>query len=337
MTILNKEFVAVALAALAVTCAAPASAAPKDAACADRMYAVNSYSNNLSVVDTASNRVVDTVPVGKSPAWAIFTPDDKQLYVANNGEASLSVVDVATNRVVRQIATAGQPIGLAFTPDFTRLAVSFTTGTIQIIDVASGRAGAPIAVGLDPEIIGITPDGKYIYAVSAEQGVYKIDIAEGRVVATIPVARPHGELLPYPYNLLISPDGRRVYVANVFGGFVSVIDTATDKVVGTFDAPGVVGMQLNKDHTSMYVTNYWRASVDEYSVDSGRLLRSSGPTGIDLPSHLMLGRDGRYLYFGQSFGPKLQVFDTAAWKPVTTLDVGLGPNDVVVCDSASPR
>jgi len=328
----------IVLAVLSLTIASPAGARPASrAACADRLYAVNSYSDSVSVIDTNANEVIATVPVGKSPAWVILTPDNKQLYVANNAGASVSVIDVTTNTVVKTIPTAAGPIGIVFTPDGTKLVISFITGSIQIMTVATGEMTPPLTVGFDPEQIRITPDGKYVYAASTIQGIYKIDVEHATIAAMIPIKDPSGWFLPFPYNLLISPDGSRVYVANTFGGFIAVIDTRTDAVVKTFAAPGAVGLQLSRDHTRLYVTNFWSASVEEYSVFSGRRLRTSGATGIDLPSHLMASADGRYLYFGQSFDKKLLVFDARAWKPVTTLEVGIGPNSVLVCDSASPR
>ena len=42
-----------------------------------------SSSNTVSVIDTASNTVVTTVPVGTSPHGVAVTPDGKHVYVAN--------------------------------------------------------------------------------------------------------------------------------------------------------------------------------------------------------------------------------------------------------------
>ncbi|MCI0597968.1 MAG: beta-propeller fold lactonase family protein [Beijerinckiaceae bacterium] len=57
--------------------ARPAEAAPF-------VYVTNRIANSVSVIDTATNRVVATVPLaGKGPSWAAVTPDGKFVYVSN--------------------------------------------------------------------------------------------------------------------------------------------------------------------------------------------------------------------------------------------------------------
>jgi len=330
--------VAVVVVGVSLALASPAGASRTGrSACRDRIYTVDSYSDQVSVIDADDNAVITTIPVGKAPAWAVFTPDNKQLWVANNQAASLSVIDVATNTVVRTVPTDDGPIGIAFTPDGTKLVLSYIGGSMQIFDVATGTASPVIPVGFDPEQIRITPDGRYVYAASTVQGIYKVDIEHAKVVEVIPIKDPSGWFLPFPYNLLISRDGSRVYVANTFGGFIAVIDTRTDIVIKTFSAPGAVGLQLSGDQRRLYVTNFWSSGIDEFDVRTGAKVRASGPTGIDLPSHLGASPDGTRLYFGQSFDTKLLVFDAVRWKPITTIQVGVGPNSVAICNSSSPR
>ena len=45
-------------------------------------YVTNSHSNTVSVIDTASNTVVATVPVGNGPIAVAITPDGKHEYSA---------------------------------------------------------------------------------------------------------------------------------------------------------------------------------------------------------------------------------------------------------------
>jgi len=77
-----------------------------------------------------------------------------------------------------------------------------------------------------------TPDSQFVYL--ADQGyyldqpegnsVYKIDIAQKKVVKQIKVGRA-------PHGVVISREGRFVYVTNILGDDVSVIDTRTDKEI----------------------------------------------------------------------------------------------------------
>src|SRR5262244_2845507 len=54
-------------------------------------YVTNSASNTVSVIDTATNTVVATVPVGSVPLGVAITPDGTRAYVANPGSGTVSV------------------------------------------------------------------------------------------------------------------------------------------------------------------------------------------------------------------------------------------------------
>jgi YVTN family beta-propeller protein len=67
------------------------------------------------VIDTGTNTVVATIPVGDLVGVAI-TPDGTRTYVANLGSNTVSVIDTATNTVVATIAVGLFPLGVAITP-----------------------------------------------------------------------------------------------------------------------------------------------------------------------------------------------------------------------------
>lgn len=338
VSVTRKAAVGAGLAALALTVCGPVAAQAKaPTGCAGRLYAVNSYGNTVSVINTNTNTVLSTIPVGKAPAWAVISPDQKLVYVVSTDVASISEISTATNKVVRVLHTDPMSVGVAFTPDGKKLVVSYITGKVRILTVATGQFSAPIRVGLDPEQIRISPDGKYVYAASTLQGIYKVDIAAEKVVDVIPTKAFGEGALPFTYNLIISRDGGTIYVANIFANAIAVIDTRTDAVIRTWKAQGPVGLQLSLDGKSLFVSNFWAASLDEYDIATGTLVRSTGRTAIRLPSHVAESADGKLLYVGQSFNSKLMVVNAASMKPVKTLTVGLGPNSLAVCNSASPR
>lgn len=83
-----------------------------------------------------------------------------------------------------------------------------------------------IDVGPKARDIAITPDGRRAY-VSTDDGVAVLDPATDTVITTIPG--------PASAVLAVSPDSSRAYIAGTDtagGAIVSVVDTATDGVVG---------------------------------------------------------------------------------------------------------
>ena len=67
---------------------------------------------NVSVIDTATNQVVATVPVGQRPWNMALTPDGKKLYVANGRSNSVTVIDTASRSKLRDIAVGKLPWGV---------------------------------------------------------------------------------------------------------------------------------------------------------------------------------------------------------------------------------
>jgi YVTN family beta-propeller protein len=116
-------------------------------------------------------------------------------------------------------------------------------GTVSVIDTRKKKVTATIAVGTDPVGVAVTPDGRKVYVSNMRSdSVSVIETKNNKVIATIPVARPAG--------VAVTSDGRKVYVAGggvtVVPGTVSVIDTATNKVIGSPIPVGDVPIAFGK-------------------------------------------------------------------------------------------
>ena len=73
-------------------------------------------SNNVAVIDVATNNTVATIQVGSLPDAVAITPDGKHAYVANISSDNISVIDTTTNNVVATIPVGTRPVGVAVTP-----------------------------------------------------------------------------------------------------------------------------------------------------------------------------------------------------------------------------
>ena len=70
----------------------------------------------MSAIDTASNTVMATVPVGHNPVGVAVTPDGQTAYVTNFGDNTVSEIDTASNTVAATIPVGNLPEGVAVTP-----------------------------------------------------------------------------------------------------------------------------------------------------------------------------------------------------------------------------
>jgi YVTN family beta-propeller protein len=74
-----------------------------------KVYVTNEVSSNVSVISSATNTVISTIPVGTGPIGLAVMPDGSKVYVANRGAGSVSVINTATNTVTATVAVGANP------------------------------------------------------------------------------------------------------------------------------------------------------------------------------------------------------------------------------------
>jgi YVTN family beta-propeller protein len=108
----------------------------------------NINSNTVFVIDTATNTVIATIPVGLFPVGVAITPDGTRAYVTNQ-DHTISVVNTATNSVIATIPTSFLVTYIAFTSDGTRAYVTSEQGfdsEVIVIDTATNSIITTIPV-----------------------------------------------------------------------------------------------------------------------------------------------------------------------------------------------
>ncbi|MDQ3851738.1 MAG: DUF192 domain-containing protein [Thermoproteota archaeon] len=111
------------------------------------LFAINSESNTLSVINSYEHEVIKTIPVGNSPRYVALNPDETLAYVTNMDSNRVSIVDA--DKVVNEIPVGNGPYGIAFSADGGDLAyVSNTKGNdISVINTTSSNVTATISAG----------------------------------------------------------------------------------------------------------------------------------------------------------------------------------------------
>ena len=155
-----------------------------------KAYVTNYGSNTVSVINTATNTVVGTVPVGSSPWGVTFAAGGARAYVNNSGANNVSVINVATNTVVGTIPVGAQPRALVASPDGSKVYVSNTDDfAVHVINTATNTVVARIP-STTGTLIEIAVSGNRIYASSMAANFVVIDVPSESTIANIPTAGP---------------------------------------------------------------------------------------------------------------------------------------------------
>lgn len=110
-------------------------------------FITNCGSNDVSVIDTASERVVATIPVGACPYGVAVSPGGAHAYVTNRDDDSLSVIDATAFRETTRIAVGTHPIGVAVDPSGRRVYVANRrSDSISVVDTAARAVVATVSV-----------------------------------------------------------------------------------------------------------------------------------------------------------------------------------------------
>ncbi|WP_269850466.1 YncE family protein [Methanosarcina horonobensis] len=152
----------------------------------------NRYSNNVSVIDTATNTVTETVKVGLGPCGITVNQEGTKLYVTNCESNTISVIDTSSNTVTATVPVEKWPMGVTIIPDGTKVYVANErSNNVSVIDTATKTVIGTVKVGRSPYGIAVTPDGTKVYVANCGNDnnlgktVSIIDTTTDKVTATV--------------------------------------------------------------------------------------------------------------------------------------------------------
>jgi 40-residue YVTN family beta-propeller repeat len=248
----------------------------------------NSGGNTISVIDTTTDEVINTVSVGPNPNGMAINEGGSKVYAANSGTDSdpgntVSAIEIQTDQGGDASFNVVATIPVTETAEASPTALGIArsnvyVASVYVIDVIDMETDTLIDTDpADPDIdpihtgkpgptrVAITSDGSKAYVVnSGMDTVSVIDIESDELIATVEVGST-------PVDMEISPDGSMVYVANSGlqrpgGDTVSVIDTSDDQVIATVELECVdfameevectpTDIEITQDGSKAYVAN----------------------------------------------------------------------------------
>lgn len=216
-----------------------------------RLYVANKGSGTVSVVDTTTYGVIDTIAVGSQPmALAVGTG---KVYVANQGSNTVSVIDTAT-LAVTSVGVGAQPTALAVGAGNTLYVANQGSSTLSTIDTVTNTLSPnTIGVGPAPSSVAVSADGSVAYVANANDTVSVINTTTSALVSTVRFDTD----ATGAHAVTVAPNGA-VYVVDATDRTVRVlvppsqIATSVTKI-GTVGVSGVGSTLLSNDGTRALV------------------------------------------------------------------------------------
>jgi YVTN family beta-propeller protein len=331
----------------------------------ERIYVPNLRSNDVSVIDPATLKVVDRFKVGNAPQHVVPSWDLRTLWVANNAErrtdGSLTPIDPRSGKPGKGIAV-DDPYNLYFTPDGqSAIVVAEARRRLDFRDPHTLALQYSIAT---PKCGGINHadfsiDGRYaLFTCEFDGSIAKIDLVSRKVLGYLKLAMPSTRFKDspqavgpaaseictstkgMPQDIRISPDGRRFYVADMEADGVHIVDGDAFKEIG-FISTGVAahGLYPSRDGKSLYVANrgshkihgprHGKGSVTVIDFATDKITAQWQIPGGGSPDMGNLSIDGKLLWLAGRFDDVVYRIDTTSGA-VSEIKVGQEPHGLVV-------
>ena len=149
-----------------------------------RVFVANSGSNNVSVLNTSSDRLILPSPhVWNTPQALLYDNVSNSLFVANTGSSNLTVLNASTGAQIGMgIPTGSLPDALALDPSSQLVYVANAGGSVSVVDARNASlVGTPVAGLQNPRGIVYDPFSQQVEVTSGAGTMYVL-------VARLPVA-----------------------------------------------------------------------------------------------------------------------------------------------------
>ena len=229
-----------------------------------RLYAVVQIGFRLRFLDTETGKLLHNIPVGRYPFGICLSPDEKRVYVANVGMFQYNLIHGVTAENIGEkalkfpaFAYGSEEMIKGIENDSISLPAlgemnapeAFSVFTISLEDpnhpkvIAKTKTGHLVGAKVEgiPAVGGASPNSleasdKYVFVSNGtNDNISVISIEKDTVVHTI-YLKPDNRVRQFrgviPFGLTLSPDKKRLYVAESGINAVAVIDVERLEVLG---------------------------------------------------------------------------------------------------------
>ena len=253
---------------------------------ANRLYV--SHGTQTEVIDTATNKLVGTIPDTTGVHGIAIASDLGKGFTSNGRANNVTVFDPKTLMATGTIPTGMNPDAILYEPGSHRLfTFNGRSSDATVIDAKAGTVISTLPVGGKPEFAQYDGKGKVYVNVENTSELVELDAAKAAITKRIALA-PCEE----PSGLAIDRQKRRLFAVCSNRKMV-VIDPDAAKVIGTVDiGPGADGAAFDNGFAFSSnggdgtITVVQETSPGKFEVvETVQSARSARTIGADPKSH----------------------------------------------------
>jgi YVTN family beta-propeller protein len=235
------------------------------------------------------------------------------LYVGNAKSNSVSVIDLATNAIIKNITVGKSPHDIKISDDQqTVYTTDIDSGTVSIINATSNTLIDQIETGDNRAVHGIAIFNDTLYVGDVYGGKVLV-IKNGQIKNEIKVGLG-------PEYIEVSPDGRFLYVANLWSP-ISVVDIAQNKVIKEIDSGKTPhGLSFTDDGSRLFIVNMKSNTLSVIDATRHEVIKTI-PVG-DRPEYVALTPDERFAIVTNLGSDSISIVDAKALQVVKEIQVG---------------
>jgi YVTN family beta-propeller protein len=258
------------------------------------------------------------------------------LVVANQKEHTVLLIDPESRRELSKILVGvnGHEVIVSKDSRFAYVPIYGNSGvgrpgtdgsTIDVVDLQQRKLASTIDLGkpLRPHQPLFGPDGMLYVTAELGNAVDIIDPATRKLIAEAPTEQPESHML------VISPDGRRAYTANVHVGTVSVVDLQNRKHVATIPVAKMVQrISMSPDGARVFTHDQDSPRIAVIDTASNKI-----SSWITLPDYAYASTptpDGRWLLAVLPRANRVVAIDLRDLKVTKSFPTATQPGEVLV-------
>ena len=142
-------------------------------------YVANILSNDITLIDTKTQKIIATIPVGTIPNEVEPSSDDKYLFVANVTDGTVSIVDIVAQKEIDIIKAGEGTHGIAISPDGNYIyASNRASNDVVMIDMETKEVVNSIETGIVANHVSYVPDLNKLYVTNKDSNDLAVIDAE---------------------------------------------------------------------------------------------------------------------------------------------------------------